>query len=159
MNVPAKAGNFQKSLNEMMRSDATTWKMMEKILIRIKNDLTIWWRHLRNFSFGFGTMEWKKLSCCTLRNLKSEGSLLIGVNQGGNASGFLFRKYMADLSNYLKSQFGITIGNTILAHILWADDLILISDTLNGIKRQLNGLKQFCDKNGSQTDMCLGCAL
>ena len=71
----------------------------------------------------------------------------MGVNQGGNASGFLFRKYMADLSDYLKSEFGVTIGSTILAHILWADDLILLSDTLGGIQKQLDGLKHFCSKN------------
>ena len=71
----------------------------------------------------------------------------MGVNQGGNASGFLFRKYMADLSDYLKSEFGVNIGSTILAHILWADDLILLSDTLGGIQKQLDGLKHFCSKN------------
>ena len=70
-----------------------------------------------------------------------------GVNQGGNASGFLFRKYMSDLSDYLKTEFGITIGSSILAHLLWADDLILLSDTLIGMKTQLNGLKKFCYQN------------
>ena len=72
---------------------------------------------------------------------------IMGVNQGGNASGFLFRKYMADLSDYLKSEFGVTIGSKVLAHILWADDLILMSDTLCGLCKQLDGLKYFCVKN------------
>ena len=71
---------------------------------------------------------------------------ILGVNQGGNASGFLFRKYMADISDYLKTHFGIVIGNTILAHLLFADDLLLISDTVDGIKKQLDGLKTFCEK-------------
>ena len=72
---------------------------------------------------------------------------IMGVNQGGNASGFLFRKYMADLGDYLKSEFGVTVGSEIIAHILWADDLILISDNLDGIRKQLDGLKCFCFKN------------
>ena len=72
---------------------------------------------------------------------------LLGVNQGGTASGLLFRKYMQDLSDYLKKEFGVVIGNTILAHLLWADDLILISDSLMGIKKQLKGLMKFCSKN------------
>ena len=72
---------------------------------------------------------------------------LMGVNQGGNASGFLFRKYMADLSDYLKSEFGVTIGSKVLAHILWADDLFLMSDTLCGLRKQLDGLRAFCFKN------------
>ena len=97
----------------------------------------------------------------TLRNLykkihfrlKQDGKLgpsifdRMGVNQGGNASGFLFRKYMADLSSYLKDEFGVIIDDMILGHLLWADDLILFSDTLAGIKRQLHGLKKFCVNN------------
>ena len=49
----------------------------------------------------------------------------MGVNQGGNASGFLFRKYLADLSEYLHKEVGVCVGDSILAHLLWADDLIL----------------------------------
>ena len=32
-------------------------------------------------------------------------------------------------------------------HLLWADDLILIADTCNGLQRQLDGLQEFCSKN------------
>ena len=85
--------------------------------------------------------------------LKKDGTLSdiifysIGVNQGGNASGFLFRKYMSDLSKYLHVHYGVIIGDIILAHLLWADDLILISDSIEGIKKQLKGLKTFCAEN------------
>ena len=71
----------------------------------------------------------------------------IGVNQGGNASGLLFRKYMSDLSDYLHHEFGVVAGDIILAHLLWADDLVLFSDTLDGIKKQLMGLQSFCSDN------------
>ena len=54
---------------------------------------------------------------------------------------------MSDLIQYLESEFGVAIGDTILAHLLWADDLVLISDTLYGLKKQLGGLKKFCDNN------------
>ena len=53
---------------------------------------------------------------------------------------------MSDLSEYLRNEFGVPIGDMIMVHLLWADDLILISDTLDGIKKQLNGLKIFCEK-------------
>ena len=46
----------------------------------------------------------------------------MGVNQGGIASGLLFRKYLADLSAYLQSEFGVCVGEIIIMHILWADD-------------------------------------
>ena len=35
----------------------------------------------------------------------------------------------------------------IYAHLLWADDLILFSDTFKGLQIQLDGLKQFCSNN------------
>ena len=34
-----------------------------------------------------------------------------------------------------------------MAHLLWADDLILFSDTFHGLQKQLHGLKQFCYNN------------
>ena len=72
---------------------------------------------------------------------------IMGVNQGGVASGLLFRKYMADLDMFLNTEFGVCIGEMIIAHILWADDLILMSDTPEGLQHQLNGLFKFCSKN------------
>ena len=71
----------------------------------------------------------------------------LGVNQGGIASGKLLRKYMADLESYLSAAHGICISNKIIAHLLWADDLILFSDTFHGLQIQLDGLKQFCSNN------------
>ena len=71
----------------------------------------------------------------------------LGVNQGGVASGLLFRKYMSDLSKYLEKHFGIPIDENIITHLLWADDLVLISDSLEGIKKQLKGLNNFCKNN------------
>ena len=71
----------------------------------------------------------------------------LGVNQGGVASGLLFRKYLADMGNYLESEFGVCIGEVIIMHLLWADDLILIADSEIGLQRQLNGLQNFCRKN------------
>ena len=72
---------------------------------------------------------------------------IMGVNQGGVASGLLFRKYMADLNAFLNTEFGVCIGEMIIAHILWADDLILMSDTPEGLQHQVNGLFKFCSKN------------
>ena len=71
----------------------------------------------------------------------------IGVNQGGICSGILFRKYMSDLSQYLTSELGVCIGENVIGHLLWADDLILFSDSITGLQRQLNGLMQFCSFN------------
>ena len=72
---------------------------------------------------------------------------VLGVNQGVIASGLLFRKYMADMGDYLKSRFGVYMGHSIIMHLLWADDLVLISDTCAGLQKQLDGLQNFCTKN------------
>ena len=71
----------------------------------------------------------------------------LGVNQGGIASGLMFRKYMSDLSTYLSKEYGIVISNEIIAHILWADDLILFSDSATGLQKQLSGLLKFCSNH------------
>ena len=78
---------------------------------------------------------------------------IIGVNQGGVASGLLFRKYMADLDMLLNTEFGVWIGEVIIGHILWADNLILMSDTPEGLQHQLNGQFKFCLKKKHWSSM------
>ena len=72
---------------------------------------------------------------------------LVGVNQGGVASGFLFRKYLSDLDEYLDIHFGVCVGDMIVAHILWADDLVLMAESISGMQDQLNKLSAYCSKN------------
>ena len=71
-----------------------------------------------------------------------------GTNQGGPLSPNMFRQLLQDLSCYLDSKRGIVLNaNQILLHLLWADDLILLSDTEEGLQRQLDGVFQFCSKS------------
>ena len=70
--------------------------------------------------------------------LKCSGMLspaILNEHQGGVCSGLLFRKYVADLEQYLMSEMGISIGETITGHLPWADDLILFSDTITGLQK------------------------
>ena len=71
----------------------------------------------------------------------------VGVNQGGNASGFMFRRYMADLHEFMVYEHAVCAGDLIIPHLLWADDLVLFSESQNGLQRQLNGLQRFCENN------------
>ena len=70
-----------------------------------------------------------------------------GVNQGGNVSPVLFRQYMANLGAYLTKRYGLCIADDISVQLLWSDDLVLISDSENGLKNQMNGLLNFCASN------------
>ena len=54
----------------------------------------------------------------------------LGVFQGGSGSGNLFRKFLEDASDYINAKFGIVISHSLLAHLLWADDLVLFSDSV-----------------------------
>ena len=116
-------------------------------------------RHILFYKIMIG--GWHGPVIDTLRNLygktsfrvKSKGRVSsiipskLGVNQGGVASGLLFRKYMCDLESYLSSCHGVCINGEIIAHLLWADDLVLLSDTFHGLQTQLDGLGKFCHKN------------
>ena len=51
----------------------------------------------------------------------------LGVNQGGSASDALFRRYMADIGEYLCNHVDVCVEEIILIHLLSADELILIS--------------------------------
>ena len=54
---------------------------------------------------------------------------------------------MADIGKYLNKDFGVCIEAIIIVHLLWADDLILISDSIQGLQKQLNCLLIYCSKN------------
>ena len=74
----------------------------------------------------------------------------VGVNQGGNASPIIFRKYLSDLRNYLNEKTGVILSeDEILVHLLWADDLIMTSTTTADAQNQLNELSNYCSKHRS----------
>ena len=74
----------------------------------------------------------------------------VGVNQGGNASPIIFRKYLSDLRSYLNEKTGVILSeDEILVHLLWADDLIMTSTTTADAHNQLNGLSNYCSKHRS----------
>ena len=84
----------------------------------------------------------------TTDGLSPEINNFFGVNQGGTLSPLLFRKYLADMSDYLHRTEGIVINeHKIISHILWADDLILFSDSPKGLQLQMDGLFNFCKNN------------
>ena len=67
-----------------------------------------------------------------------------GVNQGGISSGLLFRKYITDLGKYLNAEYRVVLSDEIIMHLLWADDLILFSNTQQGLQKLLNCLQKNC---------------
>ena len=69
----------------------------------------------------------------------------LGVNQGGANSPDMFIDFLADIGEYLTKSCGIVINDKlILMHLLWADDLILMSDSEEGLQKQLDNLFRYC---------------
>ena len=46
----------------------------------------------------------------------------------------LFTEYLHDLQIYLQPKFGIVLDENIVQYILYADDLVLCSDTSEGLQ-------------------------
>jgi exonuclease III len=69
-----------------------------------------------------------------------------GTNQGGPLSPNMFRYMLSDLVSYLSKAHGIVLDDEAIAHLLWADDLVLLSDSPEGLQQQLDGLFLFCKR-------------
>ena len=52
-----------------------------------------------------------------------------GTSQGGPLSPNLFRYMLADLRSYLCNDHGIALDDVVISHLLWADDLVILSVT------------------------------
>ena len=73
-----------------------------------------------------------------------------GVRQGGILSPYLFNIYMDNLSIQLNAQhIGCAMGDTVINHLMYADDLVVISPSPVG----LNKLLRICEQYGVSHDI------
>ncbi len=73
-----------------------------------------------------------------------------GVRQGTILSPFLFNVYMDDLSKLLKGCVtGCMIGNTVINHLMYADDLVIFCPYSAGLQQLL----RVCSQYGSDFDI------
>jgi hypothetical protein len=83
----------------------------------------------------------------------------IGVKQGGCLSPRLFTIYIEDVIKEIENlKCGIEIGTIMLDILLYADDILLITDEKNKLKKMLNVLTKFGEQNeikfnGSKTTL------
>ncbi len=70
-----------------------------------------------------------------------------GVKQGDGLSSTLFNLYINDLAKEIKSMnLGVQVDNDNVPILLYADDLVLISNTEEGINSMLETLNKYCCK-------------
>ena len=74
----------------------------------------------------------------------------VGVFQGESLSPFLFSMYLNDLSNELSScnELGVNVYDWLVTILLFADDMVLFSESRKGLQNGLNELAKYCEKWG-----------
>ena len=69
---------------------------------------------------------------------------MYGVLQGGLLSPSPFNSFLEDLPAYLDIEKGVSIGAIHIAYLLYADDLVLMSESPTGLQNSIHGLEKFC---------------
>ena len=65
----------------------------------------------------------------------------MALTRVGHSARILFRRMLQDLGNYLGVMEGIVLNEyEILKHLLWVDDLLLISDSIEGLQKQIDSV-------------------
>ena len=87
------------------------------------------------------------LYCCKTDNILGEPFLSkIGVKQGDSLSPTLFNIFVDDIKSYFdfNKSNPVTLDKIFLNHLLYADDLVLISESPTGLQHCVDALQRFC---------------
>ena len=77
-------------------------------------------------------------------NLRSLSNLMLEQTRGG-FDPYIFKIFLNDLNISIESSgIGVTLLNKNIGCLLYADDLVLIPDSKNGLQKQLNILNEYC---------------
>ena len=95
-------------------------------------------------------------------NMSSKFQVTNGVRQGGVLSPLLFDVYVNELSELLnKSGIGGNLGRTIINHMLYADDICIVSLSSSGLQHLLNihVCSDYCERHdltfNAKESMCM----
>ena len=70
-----------------------------------------------------------------------------GIRQGDSLSPLLFCLFIDDIKNLFdQDDDPCSVGNLQLSHLLYADDLILISESQQGLRNSINKLSAYCNR-------------
>ena len=92
--------------------------------------------------------------------MSSKFQVTNGVRQGGVLSPLLFDVYVNELSELLnKSGIGGNLGGTIINHMLYADDICIVSLSSSGLQHLLNICSDYCERHdltfNAKKSMCM----
>ena len=79
----------------------------------------------------------------------------IGVKQGCPLSPTLFGLYIDELETYLDEidEDSLSLFNTVVAILLYVDDVVLLSRSCAGLQRLLNKLYEFCTSSSLEVNL------
>ena len=94
-------------------------------------------------------------SCVKINGkLSPEFNSLTGVKQGCIMSPLLFNIFMSDLPSALCQEDNVMLDNTTKINcILWADDILILSETEEGLQKSLQNLHEYCNTNKLSVNM------
>jgi len=88
-------------------------------------------------------------------NYTSPFTVTNGVRQGGVLSPYLFAVYLDELSIQLGSaRVGCTVGNMVVNHLMFADNICVFSPSIRGLQCLLNICGDYCSSHASATATC-----
>ena len=128
------------------------WVLFKKLLNRgvpiyLVKVLCYWYQHQSMY------VKWGS-------TLSSKFQVTNGVRQGGVLSPLLFNVYVNELSELLnKSGIGGNMGGTIINHMLYADDICIVSLSSSGLQQLLNICHDYCELHdltfNAKKSMCM----
>ena len=71
-----------------------------------------------------------------------------GVRQGGVLSPYLFAVYLDDLFNELNIEAGCYIGEVLLNHLMFADDICVLCPSVRWLQRILDVCQAYPESHG-----------
>ena len=113
--------------------------LVEKNVILFRGFLVNW------FNTHWGTSMFSKAECRVKWDsrisdiLKSE----FGVLQGSMLSPKLFTEFLQDISASFDQDQGIAVDTLLMVYLLFADDLVLFSESAEGLQKQLTALYSY----------------
>jgi hypothetical protein len=90
-----------------------------------------------------------KLHVKSAEKLSQHFTSNIGVNQGDPCSPNLFKIFINDISNYIKTcDKAPNLNNVPVSYLLYADDVVLLAQNEEDLQKSVHGLEKFCSDWG-----------